>query len=426
MSVIDRKMYTRLKNWCDCHEGDRPKNQNIMYVNSHDHALTKATIKKTMFEMKQEDIHGELYISLYSAENLFQNMRKYFSHISELYGNIPDDKESVIDIVNGLIPTCGWIVLIVEDIDKIAENDIQIQEFMRTIITFASKHSSIILVGNGNKTDVLSRCEYVSDEMFDDDRINGGENQHLIGLYNQEASPDRENLIYETYEKHSKELNYYWSIIYDQLENGFFDYEGFKILFKETMEYIVPRVTKLKIYRRDISLIENIGAMRDKRPKVIEGCKLWEFEAARQFANGLHYCIENKSGENDDISKEKIDINVVIEHRKEHHGILHISGATYTTIVVSVDDVCEEMDYLSNDIFSTAYDGGSVFEMLKRVRAKRNKNNIVENTVGKLDQVGESFNALMDGIKEAADKTINKDSGKKVRRYKDNQKGKNE
>ncbi len=40
-----------------------------MYVNSRDRTLTNATIKKMMFEMRKEDVHGELFMSFYSAEN---------------------------------------------------------------------------------------------------------------------------------------------------------------------------------------------------------------------------------------------------------------------------------------------------------------------------------------------------------------------
>lgn len=60
MSVIDKNMYEKLKDWCDWGEGKRPKYQQIMYVNSHDRALTSATIRKLMFEMTKEDVHGEL------------------------------------------------------------------------------------------------------------------------------------------------------------------------------------------------------------------------------------------------------------------------------------------------------------------------------------------------------------------------------
>lgn len=51
MSVIDKHMYERLKKWCD---GERPKNQFMMYVNSSDRALTDATIKKLMYEIEEQ------------------------------------------------------------------------------------------------------------------------------------------------------------------------------------------------------------------------------------------------------------------------------------------------------------------------------------------------------------------------------------
>ncbi len=348
MALIDKTLYTTLKKWCDHHEAVRPKNQNIIFVNSHDRELTNTTIRKSMFELMKEDIYGEVFISIYSADNFYKNMHKYFSHISELYMNPPNDGDSVIDIINNLPPTCGWIVLVIEDIEAFSGDSGDLNEMYEAIIAFASKKSDIIFVGKEDNKQFFSGCE--------------------IGLYNQEESPNKESVIYEIKQKKCDELNFYWNLLYKQLENNYFDYSGFKNLYKETLEYIIPRVTKQKVYRRDITLIENIGAMRNKKPKDIDGCKPWEFDAARQFANGLHHCIEYKSGDKDDISAERIGIDVVEEHRREYHGSPYISEASHYTIELSIDTVCAEMDFFAESIFNLAYEGREIYEALKRVR----------------------------------------------------------
>ena len=45
MSIIDKKMYEKLKGWSD---RERPKNQYMMYVNSRDRVLTDMTARKLM------------------------------------------------------------------------------------------------------------------------------------------------------------------------------------------------------------------------------------------------------------------------------------------------------------------------------------------------------------------------------------------
>ena len=130
MPVIDKKMYETLKGWCDYDAEKRPKHQQIMYVNSHDRTLTNATIKKMMFEMWKEDVHGELFMSLYSAENFYRNMREYYSHIADLYLNKPGEDDALIDIIEDMPPTCGWIVLIVEDLELLSGKAEVMQEII--------------------------------------------------------------------------------------------------------------------------------------------------------------------------------------------------------------------------------------------------------------------------------------------------------
>ena len=272
MSVIDKTMYEYLKNWCDF---NRPENQHMMYVNSHDRALTNATIRKLMFEIKEEDIHGEVYIAFYSAENFYGNMREYYTHIARLYLQEPAEDEPIVDIIENIPPTCGWIILIVEDIETLSDDPGRMKEMFKSFLSFALDLSSIILIGDGDYKESFAGCELALNEMTDGINAKEEDDILMIGCYDQDVTPERQNVIYDSVEKHRNELDYYWDTMYAQLEKGFFDYEDYKFLFKETLEYIIPRVSKEKVNRKDLRLIENIGAMQRENHKDIEGCSIW-------------------------------------------------------------------------------------------------------------------------------------------------------
>lgn len=58
-------------------------------------------------------------------------MRDNYSHIADLYMNIPADDASLVDIINDYPPTCGWLSLIIEDVEVLSEKPEEMQE-MRT------------------------------------------------------------------------------------------------------------------------------------------------------------------------------------------------------------------------------------------------------------------------------------------------------
>ena len=49
-------------------------------------------------------------------------MRKYYSHIAKLYMQKPVDDEPLEEIIKRFPSTCGWITLIIEDIDDISDD----------------------------------------------------------------------------------------------------------------------------------------------------------------------------------------------------------------------------------------------------------------------------------------------------------------
>jgi len=414
MAVIDKHMYGELKKWCD---RERPKNQFMMYVNSNDRALTDATIRKLMYEIDAEDIHCEGYISFFSAKSFYSNMREYYSHIAELYFQNPADDDSIIDIIKSISPTCGWITLIVEDIEAFSDDKEKMEELFKTFSSFAAKRSNVILIGNGDYKEVFAGCESALQKIDCGIKAKTEENVLMIGCYDQEETPEKETVSYETEEKHRNELDYYWETFNEQLKKGHLDYNYFKVLFKETLEYLIPRVTKDQVYRKDLWLIEKIGAMPGSKNMNIEGCKPWEADASVKYAAALHEAIINTYNYNDDFSLGKIALNVIIEDPKEDHGSLHISGFSSTTMTVSVDTINKKIDNLAEAIHIRTYGGktGNIFKLIHEL----DEDDDNEQSTEQMEEANNEFAALIGSIKDVADETINKDPGDSILRYND-------
>ncbi len=352
MSVIDKNMFDSLKVWCDRYEEMMPKHPNIMYVNSRDHSLTSATLRKLMYEVDKDDEWGELEISLYSAEGFYRNMHDYYSLVASLYGCIIKEDDPLEDILRKISASCGWIVLIVEDLETLSVDSAKMEEMMQTLVAFGYKAPSIILVGNGDYEEVFAGCEYALREMR-----NGGS----IVCYEQEKSPQREKTLFETPDDQIEELIYYWNMVYQQLEQRLFHYEFFKELYKDTLEYILPRVGKEQVFRKDIRLFKSMGAMCRKDEKELYGCKPWEYDAAQNFLEGLLDAIINRDGDNNDLSGENVWIRVVVEEKPTViNGIECLEGFTCTPIKVGIDNLNYKMDELAAVIHDQTYEGNKV------------------------------------------------------------------
>ena len=352
MSVIDKNMFDSLKVWCDRHEEMMPKYPNIMYVNNRDRSLTSATIRKLMYEVDKDDEWGEMKISFYSAESFYQNMRDYYSLIASLYGCDIKEDDSLMDVIRMIDSTCGWIVLIVEDVETLSDDSEKMEEMMQTLVAFGYNNPSIILVGNGDYEEVFAGCEYALCEMR-----NGGS----IVCYEQEKNPLKEKVLFETPDDQIEELIYYWNMVYQQLEKRFFHYEFFKALYKDTLEYILPRVGKEKVFRKDIRLFKSMGAMCREDEKELYGCKPWEYDAAQELLEGLLDAIINRDGDNDDFSRENVWIRVVVEEKPTViNGIECLEGFTCTPIKVGIDNLNYKMDELAAVIHDETYEGNRV------------------------------------------------------------------
>ena len=405
---FDKSMLDKLRSWCD---RNRPNNQYIIYVNSNDRKLTNTTIRKLLTDITNDRMHWDDYIAFYSAENFYQNMRYYFFEIDELYFHHPNEDSLLKDVINDIPSDCGWITLIVNDIDLLTDKPEIMQELVETLIHFASKRSNIILIGNGDYRNVFSGCEDALERITCGINAKEKDNIVMIGCYDQETAPIKECVTYENGEKQRDELELYWSFLYEQIDKNYFDYEGFKDILRDTLEVIIPRITKEMVYRKDLVLIERIGAIRHKEKKGIEGCKPWEFEASQKTAKGLHEAIVNIYDYNDDenLNNGVIEIEVEIEGRCEHHGAISMSSGRGAYIEINADNVCLEIDDLSEAIHKGTYEGEDVLK-LEYFEKKAN-----------LENVKYHIDTLFEDIKEAADRTVNKIPDTRVYRYRGNQ-----
>ena len=421
MSIIDKNMYEKLKFWCDRKKGcGIPRPQRIMYVNSHDRALTKSTIRKMMYETFKEDKEGEVYTAVFSAKSFHRKMRDYFTHISELYRHNPGENDPLLDIIDDLPPTCGWIILIVEDMDLLSDKE-EMREMMEAIFAFSSNNPEIVLVGDGDYKKVFSGCEFALKEMAEGIAAKEDDGLVMVACYDQDIDPETEVLTYETDDDRRDELDFYWETVYEQLKDGYFDFDGFKNLFRDTLDYIKPRVSLEQVYRKDIGLIEKIGRIRREKDNDFDGCNPWEFDTAKELSMGLYYSIINRFGEQDDFGEEKIGIEVVIKDAEEDLGGIYISGSTYHTVMANVDNIISEMDQLSDVIREGTYggDGGRIWDYLLDKQAEAGGIEVTE----EMKETGGKLGSLMQDIKDLADKTFNKMPGIKVRRYSGNKKG---
>ncbi|MCR4717783.1 MAG: hypothetical protein K5656_11455 [Lachnospiraceae bacterium] len=428
MFQFDKNMYNAMKEWID---NRRDYKADIMYINSHDRALTDLTVRKYMYNLYEEDEMGELYISLYSAKNFNQNMRDYFFEIDRLYMHKPDENAPLMEVIEDIPGTCGWIVLVVEDCELLSEDDEKNRETLQAILTFASKGAEIVLVGNKDLKDVFSQygcdvCE-VSEKLDveeDDERL-------VIGVYSQEDEPCMECIEADSLDDERDELIYYWDVLYEQLEKGYFDFGSFKSLFKDTVEYIIPRVSKDQVYRKDIRLLEDIALMHAKmwrkkeesfdgcEPLQIDGCRPWEFEAAYQFVCGLNNSVINRYDE-DVIKDGKVTIMVWVEERMVDYGGISISGSGSNYVDINGDNVFAEMDRLSNVICKCTYNGDNevLWDYMLDEDGEKDDS---ERSDKHNEEIVNKLGMLMEGIKAAADKTINRERGVKVHRCKTDQ-----
>ena len=83
----------------------------------------------------------------------------------------PSEEYSLEDIIKNFPPTCGWIVLIVEDIELLSDKAEETRMMMESIFEFSSKKPSIILIGEGDYKEVFADSEFALNEMGDGIRL---------------------------------------------------------------------------------------------------------------------------------------------------------------------------------------------------------------------------------------------------------------
>ena len=100
------------------------------------------------------------------------------------------------------------------------------------------------------------------------------------------------------------------------------------------------------------------------------------------------------------------------------HGALHMSGYMCPTITVSTDNACHKLDLLAEVIHKGTYEGRSelVWDMLDK--DDFGEDDTAESATSEPEKIGNVMSSLLDEIKIIADRTINKEPGVKIHRYK--------
>ena len=367
MPVIDKRMYKELKKWWYC---TGPYGKDLIYVNSNDRVLTDSTIRKMMYEIDKEDKYGDLFISLYSAENFYYNMRDYFTHVAELKClEKPTDDQPIEDIIESIQTPCGWIILIIEDIDSLYEAYGKLEEMMKYILSFALRSPYIILTWNEDHESFFSVYEHALQEISNGDTATDDDDPISMGIYDQEnESLEIDIVAFDSPDDQRDELDYYWHLVYEQLINKYLDYVNYKSLYKDTLDYLIPRMTKEYVYRSDVKLIEDIARISRKEPDDIDGCMPWELDAAKEFSRSLNEAIIY----NHDVNREsEIELHIVVEDPpKEHENSICSYGYSCMSVNISVDNVIQEIDRIAGLIHECTYKG-NFREVLKYMQGIR-------------------------------------------------------
>ncbi len=366
MFEIDKTMYEELYDWLNRNRRSSGNNgiaePQIMYVKSHDRTLTDVTLRKLILEVEREEFNpGDLFVSLYSFKNFQHNMRDYFIHICELYSRaLAEDAamEEIIDAIEAIPLLGGWIMLIMEDFGRLSGNPEQISEILHSIMTLGRKRACIILVGDRECKDFFSGSGYTLCDVPGGYTIAGTVECPLIKCYEQDLIPHREVFTAKSSEDRLGEMVFYWDTIYDTLEHEFFDYEYFKILFKETLEYLLPRVEKCRVYRVDVWLIEKLGKMRGKRPNRIDGCKPWEFAAAKKLTAGLHDAITDRWDHGNEFLGKSIEIDLYIGLPEDDLDVWATGNYNALFCIIGSDNACNKMDKVAALIYECSHNGG--------------------------------------------------------------------
>jgi len=372
MSVVDKKMYETLKEWWE----NGSEKQHLYYINSRDRESTRATIRRFIFEIEDRDVLGDLYNEFFPANYFCKHMREFYLKIAKLYLDKPTDDDSISDIIKGYSSYSGWITLVVEDIDSVSGDEALVREMYESLFAFAAKKANVIITGNGDYKKTFAGCEYALKEMADGLAAGPEDGILMTGCYDSEESVNKEIVTYSNKIKQGEELTYYWRLITNQLKKGYFDYEGYKALVKETLEYLIPRVTKKRVYRKDLLLIEHLGSSFDSKGKTIDGCAPWEFDAAKRVADLLHDAIMNKYDFNDEFSSGVINLSAWIENPVYEDDGFRGTGCIGYNLKLSIDTAYEEIDHLAKKIHEWTYEGmvpdntGNVYKVDDRYYVK--------------------------------------------------------
>lgn len=224
-------------------------------------------------------------------------------------------------------------------------------------IRFAAKSANVILIGNGDYKDIFSGCEYALLEMEICLDASTEDRGVMERQYGQKNGAEPGNIGYERPEK--EKLCYYWNLFHKQLKWQYFDYNAFKSVYRDTVEYFIPRVTADHVYRSDLPLIREIGALRIPKNTEMDGSMPWERDAACQFTDCFFSALTNAYAENTDFSAGRFLFWVRVDEMESNSEVSSVyeSGYTTTAVEISTGNLSEKIDILAQANRLSAYQG---------------------------------------------------------------------
>ncbi|MCF0151640.1 MAG: hypothetical protein HUJ80_09560 [Firmicutes bacterium] len=355
MQKIDRRLYEELYNWW---KNRKERTEIIKYVQCTDTELTDATIHYLMQQIDKDDVHGEAYVALYSAEGFYRNMRKYYAEVSELYLRKPKEDEPIEKIIGDFPGTCGWLTLIIEGLENFTQKPAELKEMYDSFVRFARKGANVILVGSVPLEDVFRHYP----KTFNDEGViivapNGHE--FNMGIYEQGKAPEVISIVNKKPKDKLDALEFYWAnLTADAKKREEFNFAHFKRLYSDTLCYLLPRIDEDSLFREDINLLHFIAMFGFEKHVIADNP--WEYESARNFARGLFNSIYIGDGE-ENCAYGDVCFWVKVEDKPENIGGIYITTGNFEYhMIVSSESAPHQMETLARAIRKSTFEGDEV------------------------------------------------------------------
>lgn len=326
----------------------------VYYINSRDRELTDNTLERFVDEEDREN-DGDLYYDMFSADSFVHCNYDYYRYIAKACMQELNGDETLDELFEKIYNSVRWVTLIIRNIDLIADKKEQLDEMIQYLYRFAGRRAYIIISGSGSIEEVFGNTDAALDTVSFS-AFEADEECVRTVIYEQEAEPETEEIIYAGPADENEELIYKWEIMnYNKSKYNCFDFSYFRKLFFQTWQYFVSRIKEEYCYRKDLLLIREISNFKRAEGQEVYGCKKWEYDAAYQLAQGLTYGIADEYGY---VLNEKTFRLFVTIYKPEYNGPgIHITGYLMERISLTRNYYEETVDDLAEEIHSFTYNG---------------------------------------------------------------------